>query len=438
MQLALRPFTTAGVALVGAGVIAVSPLAPPPVSTSATSTTISTAQVSLTSTVDPFTRLEQVAALTTENLGELANYWMKNPAPVTRQVLSNLQTYAGWVASGIQEAIPLLQARLTDVASAITQAGALIQAGQPQQALTNVANAIGGLMWAGFPLMSLLSIPNYVAQHFTATVGQVFNIATMSSLVGVALGIPSTALTSLGTSAQQAVDAFNAGDVAAGVSAIINTPADVVDTLLNSTSGGIIDVHYWGACGCKGPIGGPALNLLLKLPERIAAAIALPATAAVNTSELAGTPEDVHIEPSIAADPGSETTTNRPLAETSATDSDASPPTEPATGDVVATRDAAVTNSISARSTIEAHSVVSRPAQNIRTSLPEAGDQVGKSAKQMRSGIEKSVKKFTDNFSKSAKKKEPGNTGTPSTTKAKAANGGAASVDKKDKPGSDD
>lgn len=437
MQLALRPFTTAGVALVGAGVIAVSPLAPPPVSTPATSTTISTAQVSLTSTVDPFTRLEQVAALTTENLGELANYWLKNPAPVTRQVLSNLQTYAGWVASGIQEAIPLLQARLTDVASAITQAGALIEAGQPQQALTNVANAIGGLMWAGFPLMSLLSIPNYVAQHFTATVGQVFNVATMSSLVGVALGIPSMALTSLGTSAQQAVDAFNAGDVAAGVSAIINTPADVVDTLLNSTNGGIIDVHYWGACGCKGPVGGPALNLLLKLPERIAAAIALPAAAAANTSELAGTPENVHIEPSIAVDPGSETTTNRPLADTSTTDTDAPPPTEPATGDVVITRDSAVTNGISARSTIEAPSVVSRAAQNIRASVPEVGDQVGKSAKQMRSGIEKSVKKLTDRFSKSAKKKERANSGA-SAKKGNAANGGAASADKKDKAGSDD
>lgn len=58
MQLALRPFTTAGIALVGAGAIAVSPLAPPPVTATTVSNGISSAAVALTATssfVDPVT-----------------------------------------------------------------------------------------------------------------------------------------------------------------------------------------------------------------------------------------------------------------------------------------------------------------------------------------------------------------------------------------------
>lgn len=422
MQLALRPFTTAGVALVGASVIAVSPLAPPPVTTSAYTNSISTAQVALTSTVDPLTRLGQFGALTAENLGELANYWIKNPAPVGRQIITNLLTYADWVGAGFQEAAPLLQARIADVGSAIVQAGGLIQAGEPEQALTNIGNAIANLMWAGFPLMNLLSIPNYMAQHFTTVVSQVFGIATMSSLVGVVLGVPNLTLQSLGGSAQDALDAFEARDVGGGISAIVNTPIDLIDTVLNSTNGGLIDVHYWGTCGCRGPVGGAALNLLLKLPERLAPLLALPAPTPA-TASLAVTATGALELPT--ADP---TPAPKARAADSAPEAVSEMATEADSEDITSAPvrvSPAGASDLSDRSQGESRRAVSLPAERAKASLQNAGNQVDKGLKGIRNGIERSVKALSDNISKAGKKRQ---TATSSATAA----------DKTDKAGGDD
>lgn len=432
MQLALRPFTTAGIALVGAGVIAVSPLAPPPVTAWATTTTISTAQVALTSTVDPLTRLGQVAAITTENLGELADYWMKNPAPVTRQVITNLMTYAEWVGTGFQNAIPAVQswAELT-MAPAISQAFELMLAGQPQQAATVLSNALGNLMFAGFPLMNLLSIPNYMAQHFTTVVSQIISVSTMSSLVGIALGVPSLTLQSLGTSAQDALDSFNAGDVGGGLSAIVNTPIDLADHILNSTNGGLIDVHYWGACGCRGPIGGAALNLLLKLPERLAPLLALPA-ATTDAAPLAVSPTGALGLPA-ASSPETEAAGTSAPAESQ----ESAPAADDTAAAVnVSSQGANELSDADKTASGKTGNTKSRQGQKLRASVQTAADQVDKGIKKLSSNIEKSVKKISDRISTAGKKKA-GASSAASSTNDKAGSSAASSVDR-DKTGSDD
>ncbi|WP_135458779.1 hypothetical protein [Mycobacterium sp. DL99] len=70
----------------------------------------------------------------TYNIGELGEYWMKNPMPITRQAIINVQTYAEWVRTGVQQTIPNLQRWVDNtVVPAFKLAGTLFQAGQVER-----------------------------------------------------------------------------------------------------------------------------------------------------------------------------------------------------------------------------------------------------------------------------------------------------------------
>ncbi|MGW4101572.1 hypothetical protein [Mycobacterium sp. NPDC004974] len=352
----------------GAGVIAVSPLAPPPVTQSATNT-ISTAQVALTSTVDPLTRWSQIAANTGEDIGELADFWMENPAPLARQVVTNLSTYAGWYVAGLQQAIPALQnwAELT-MAPAINQAAALIQAGQPEQAGTVLVNALGNIMWAGFPMMNLLSIPGLMTDHFSTLVKGVLSVPTASTLVGLALGVPSDLITSVTVGAQDALDATNSGDLTGAAFAIANIPADIAEKQLKR----IFEFRKWGGCGCL-VSGGLVLNQLIKLPRQLAAGIALPAPAAASAGTLAiaapATPELPAVTGTAAqADPEAPAAVS--VSSNGVTDLSAGNKIRPGkTG----------TTSL-------------RQSQKLRASIDHAAGQVDKTLKGIRDNVKKSLK----------------------------------------------
>lgn len=390
---ALRSYATAGVALVGAGVIAVSPLAPPPVAQSATNT-ISTAQVALTSTVDPLTRWSQIASNTGEDIGELGAYWMEDPMPLARQVVTNVSTYAEWYVSGLQQAIPALQnwAELV-MAPAINQAVGLIQAGQPEQAGTVLVNALGNIMWAGFPMMKLVSIPGLMTDHFSTLVKGVLSVPTASTLVGLALGVPSDLITSVTAAAQDALDATNSGDLMGAAFAIANAPADIAEKQLKR----IFEFRKWGGCGCL-ISGGLVLNQLIKLPRQIAKAIALPAPAA--TTAAAGTlavtaPKTAELpaatDITVEADPEPEVAPEPTKAEAPA---------------AVKASSAGATDLSSGNKAVPGRvgTTPTRSADRIRTSLQSTAQQVGNGINDARDGVKKSIKNLSDNVAKAVKK----------------------------------
>ncbi|MFV8170263.1 hypothetical protein [Mycolicibacterium peregrinum] len=114
MQLALRPFTTAGVALV-AGVIAVSPLAPPPVTATTVSNGISSAAVALTATssfVDPVTYWGDVLELAGTNLSTHLDRAIADPFPVLSQIAENQMGYANTIITALSTTSQRLDARL--------------------------------------------------------------------------------------------------------------------------------------------------------------------------------------------------------------------------------------------------------------------------------------------------------------------------------------
>ena len=82
-ELAVRPYATAGIALVGASVIAISPVAPLPFDVEFSP------QVRLSAAVDPITPWRNVISTADANLSDLVAAWREDPAPVLREVIAN-------------------------------------------------------------------------------------------------------------------------------------------------------------------------------------------------------------------------------------------------------------------------------------------------------------------------------------------------------------
>lgn len=90
MQTSLRPYSIAAVALVGAGVVAITPVAPPP-----TDVRVANPAVNLTAAIDPITPWQNVFAAAGANLDSLAEAWLDAPLPVVQQIIANQIGYLG-------------------------------------------------------------------------------------------------------------------------------------------------------------------------------------------------------------------------------------------------------------------------------------------------------------------------------------------------------
>lgn len=397
MQKAMRPAARAGIALVGASVIAMSPLAPPPATASAT-TSISTAAVQLTSTVDPLTRWSQVATNTGENLGELGAYWMNNPMPITRQLITNVQTYADWISSGVQNTIPKLQYWAENqVAPAFELAVTQFQAGNVQQAVKTMTTvlAFNRVMFTLMPMMDLMKIPTSIGDHAAAVVREIFSINTMSPLFNGMSNVVMKTADSMATSAQAAIDAIEAGDVPTALTAVANAPANAIDSVLNSPSG-LFDYRVVGGCGCI-VTGGTVLNLVLRKAEFIAQAIALPKPESALPVAKISAPDTAPVAPAQAP-------VHEPEAKAEATTEDDSAPADTAAVNASSTgaKDLSTGNKVTPGKPAAA---TSRTGQQLRTSLQNAAGQVDKSAESVRDDIKKRVKSLTKGPKKAAASK---------------------------------
>ena len=83
MELSLRPYATAGIALVGASVIAVTPVTVSPDSH------LMSADVALSAAVDPITPILTTFDSAEVNFAHLADEWLQAPLPIAQQVIAN-------------------------------------------------------------------------------------------------------------------------------------------------------------------------------------------------------------------------------------------------------------------------------------------------------------------------------------------------------------
>lgn len=101
MHIAARSYLSTGVALVGAGAIAVSPVAPPVPDVEVP--TLSTIGVELNAAVNPLQTWIEVFGTAAQNLSVLGQQIAERPAPILQQIienqLSNIETLAPAVQS---------------------------------------------------------------------------------------------------------------------------------------------------------------------------------------------------------------------------------------------------------------------------------------------------------------------------------------------------
>ena len=113
MQLALRPYATAGVALVGASVIAVSPVTVTPTAVQE----VRDEAVHLSALVNPIDVFRPIIETALENAQTVGGQIADNPAPILMQVIANQLASIGNIGDGLAAqigVIPELPALLGD------------------------------------------------------------------------------------------------------------------------------------------------------------------------------------------------------------------------------------------------------------------------------------------------------------------------------------
>ncbi|MEZ0365748.1 hypothetical protein ACAG26_18875 [Mycobacterium sp. pUA109] len=296
MQLALRPWVTAGVVLTGASMIAVTPLATslPEVqvpSIQLTSLVDDVGDALSLASLDPITPWINVFGDAFNNVSTIATDWLADPFPLLTQVLTNQLGYGQTLVTAGTDALSNFFTYVTGDAAYnslqyfLGQAFDALLAGNITGAFSNVwSSVLTGLLDTAVPLLTsgALDIPATMAQNFANIVTTLTDVNTVLPLfLGILQPIYGT-WTALGDSLQGTLDAVQAGDPLTAFGDLINLPATVTGAFLNG-------YEPLGAPGLLSPFNGfesGPIAALLNLPVELAKAIAPAAGGADLLSEL--------------------------------------------------------------------------------------------------------------------------------------------------------
>lgn len=304
MPKSIRPWATAVIAVVGAGVIAVAPFEPlPPGDT----VRITPSAVELATSPSPTDYYPQVVKRALENAGDRLSEYLAAPFPIVTAVAGNQYTSLTDIVDAVEDG------EVVEIVDALIRAIAM--------PVTNLVKVVGS--------------------------GQPFEM-TASLIVRLALPIVSGVMAA-GSTVGDVVDSLLDLDVVGAASAATNLPARIVDGLLNGRVDGVSD-EYFGflAPVAEEPVSdqltGPVSFLIESLQE-IGDTIAAPASPGdPDTRDLgaAAAPPPVNQE---SESPSSSTASDDPPAEPepaeSSSDSDASPEDGVAESDPVESEQAA-------------------------------------------------------------------------------------------------
>ncbi|MGV0811712.1 hypothetical protein ABQF34_07085 [Mycolicibacterium boenickei] len=291
MQLAARSYLTAGVALVGAGAIAVSPLAPPAPDIHLPAIDASSAAVNLTAATNPLELWAEVIGKAFENVGGLGGQVLADPAPILSQIIANQLHSAKVMGAATQRladglALAFDPDYVLSFTGALKQVSDLIAAGDYAAGLAALASSP---LLLGLPLIDFMGNAwapgawSVVAQPFTNLANLVTQLPEgLPALLanGVLAPLSGTAAAS-GYTLENLVAAANAGDAAAFVTTLVNAPATVTGALLNgfelpnddgmppTVFGGLLNApDMWGTGG--------AISTVLSTLSHLADALATP------------------------------------------------------------------------------------------------------------------------------------------------------------------
>ncbi|MGV0741452.1 hypothetical protein [Mycolicibacterium sp. XJ870] len=328
LQRTLRPYVTAGVAIVGASVIAATPVAAPPAELAVRSPQISSAAVELTalagaldtsSWVDPIAYWAEVLDTTQTNVSALLAVASEDPFPVLNQIIVNQAGYANTIGTALSSSAQGLYDWATvegggNLPTVVANMRTAIAEGDLQAAAQEMKFAVTDVGMALFGMLPLLALPYQIAQNFANTLETMVAYGLNTGVVGKSaygvLNVLNTMIYAVATVGQELIDAAEAGDPVAAVSAFINAPAFLTDSLLNGQAivrpNGTIHrtpglLNYTAVHFTHWSLGSA---LLIHIPRAIAAAITPPAVPATATiPEITSAADDLAALPPAEADP---------------------------------------------------------------------------------------------------------------------------------------
>lgn len=216
MYTTLRPYATAGVAMLGASAIAIAPVVVAP---AMPDLRVADPAVALSAAIDPLTPLLDLFNKSEVNFANLAGAWLEAPAPILQQIIANQIGYLG---------------ELPDIGAILRQMGTNVGAalGAPfaedMSTLAPLHASIYDLILDGVPGAIEPAPPQLVPLlKFTTTY-------LSGALVGLA-GLVMNPVLALGGSIHsvfQSLGGENA-DFAAALNTLINIPTTMVDAFLN-------------------------------------------------------------------------------------------------------------------------------------------------------------------------------------------------------------
>ncbi|BBY19536.1 hypothetical protein [Mycolicibacterium litorale] len=319
LQLALRPYVTAGVAIVGASVIAATPITAAAPDIQHRAVTLSAAVQTLdlpspaditpfaaaladSSFVNPITRWAEVFELTASNLTELFQNAAAEPFPVLRQIIENQMSYGELIGTSLLTVVQNIINTVTIyVPDYLEEARAEFEAGDIMGVGNVMSRATLTVASSLFPMLNFFSIPNQMVGNLSS----VLELLTFKSFRDVGLvgqvgmgyvslvqGFVSQGAARIG---QNLYDAIQDGDLVKLASTIINAPADIVSAILN---GSYVPPNRPGrpgswTSGLFSPdrMYAPLHAFLIDIPRAIAAAIAPPVAAPRETPAPRTAPE---------------------------------------------------------------------------------------------------------------------------------------------------
>lgn len=238
MSAAVRSRLNIGIAVAGAGAIALAPINPSmPTISEPLAQSVSTAAVALSAAVNPIEQWAQIISEAFTNGAALVEAYLDNPAPILRQLILNGIGYGETTVTALQATVTNLIDNLrldnpNGLPANLRNAWDLLLAGDIANGLPPLYSSfVGYLLFSTLPVINVLQIPIDMAQNFANVVE-----AGMTGIVGLvfgALSAPQAAVEGASDQLQAVYNAIQAGDWLGTINEVLGVPGAFVDGLVN-------------------------------------------------------------------------------------------------------------------------------------------------------------------------------------------------------------
>lgn len=230
MQLAMKPYVTVGVALVGASVIAVAPIAP--------RAELHLPAVNLTASIEnPITVFTPVVNAAGDLIRETLQAEFADPFPILRQIFANQQYTVQQLLSAVNAGGAAIGELVSGLPAALEAAGAILRTGDINGAIDSLVASglqpiLNFILGVSTPLQAAFERPFVVGQELVGAafeVGLAVTVALAQTFIGIGFQVGTTPvlqnLVNVTESIVQSIGTLNPINV---INAVQNGIADIL------------------------------------------------------------------------------------------------------------------------------------------------------------------------------------------------------------------